>query len=66
MPNSEVTLTMSDHKEVAIILECEMPGYIVSSIFSGLSTIEYFTAMTTVALVNAVGLVVRTYRKLRV
>ena len=43
-----------------------MPGYIISSIFSGLSTIEYFAVMTIVALVNAIGLVVHTYRKLRV
>lgn len=40
----------------------EISGNIISSIFSGRSTIEYFIAITTVALVNAAELVVRTCR----
>jgi hypothetical protein len=35
----------------------------ISSIFSGRSTIEYFIAMATVALVFAAGLDVRTYKE---
>jgi hypothetical protein len=43
----------------------EISGYIISSIFSGRSTIEYFTAITTVALVKAAGLVVLTCHEFR-
>lgn len=38
----------------------------ISSIFSGRSTMEYFTAITTVALVNAAGLLIRSYTKNKV
>ena len=37
----------------------------ISFIFSRRSTMEYFTAMTTVARVNAAGLVVLTYRSFK-
>jgi hypothetical protein len=55
---SRITLSLS----LINIRKVEISEYMIGSIFPGRSTIEYFIAIATVALVFAAGLDVRSYK----
>jgi hypothetical protein len=57
---SKITLSLS----LINIRKVEISEYMIGSIFPGRSTIEYFIAIATVALVFAAGLDVRSYENI--